>query len=267
MKKINLKKLTVVLGTVMALVLVLAGCGNTKKDAKSELVGDDKTLTVGLEGTYAPYSYRQDGKLKGFEVELGQAMAKKMGLKAKFVPTKWDSLIAGLQAKKFDVVINNVTVTKERKKQFIFSTPYIYSKSALIVPKDSKLKSVDDIKGKKFPEGTGTENAIYAEKFGADVMPSDTFQNTVSLISEGRAQGTINSREAFYSWAKDNPDNKLKVTEIPTSKIPASEIAAMFNKQSPALRDKANKALKELQADGTLTKLSKKYFMTDITKK
>ncbi|MGF7437259.1 transporter substrate-binding domain-containing protein [Lentilactobacillus senioris] len=265
MKKSNVKKLTALVAAAFAIVLVLAGCGK-KQSADSELV-TPKTLTVGLEGTYAPYAYRQNGKLQGFEVELGQQMAKKMGLKAKFVPTKWDSLIAGLGAKKFDVVINNITVTPERKKQFIFSTPYIYSKSALILPKDSKITSVDQIKGKTFPEGTGTENSNYAKKFGANVIPSETFQNTVALISQGRAQGTINSREAFLSWAKDNPDNNLKTMNIPTDKIAASEIAAMFNKNSPKLRDKANKALKELREDGTLARLSKKYFTADITQK
>ncbi|KRM94157.1 amino acid ABC transporter substrate-binding component [Lentilactobacillus senioris DSM 24302 = JCM 17472] len=265
MKKSNLKKLTALITATLAIVLVLAGCGK-KQSADSELV-TPKTLTVGLEGTYAPYAYRQNGKLQGFEVELGQQMAKKMGLKAKFIPTKWDSLIAGLGAKKFDVVLNNITVTPERKKQFIFSTPYIYSKSALILPKNSKITSVDQIKGKTFPEGTGTENSIQAKKFGANVIPSETFQNTVALISQGRAQGTINSREAFLSWAKDNPKNNLKTMNISTDKIAASEIAAMFNKNSPKLRTKANKALKELRADGTLARLSKKYFTADITQK
>ena len=266
MKNKRLQKITALLAATFAIVLVLAGCGNSKKSMDSELI-TKKTLTVGLEGTYAPYAYRQDGKLKGFEVELGQQMAKKMGLKAKFVPTKWDSLIAGLGANKFDVVINNITVTPERKKQFIFSTPYIYSKSALILPKNSKIKSVDQIKGKTFPEGTGTENANSAKRYKANVIPSDTFQNTVSLIAQGRAQGTINSREAFLSWAKDNPDNKLKATDIPTNKIAASEIAAMFAKSDTKLRDKANKALQELRKDGTLKRLSEKYFTADITQK
>ena len=85
------------------------------------------TLTIGLEGTFAPYSYRKDGKLTGFEVELGKDIAKQMGLKAKFVPTKWDGLIEGVNTGKYDIVLNNVTVTKERQAKFGFSTPYIYS--------------------------------------------------------------------------------------------------------------------------------------------
>src|SRR5699024_9555887 len=69
------------------------------------------SLTIGLEGTCAPYSYRKDGKLTGFEVELGKDIAKQMGLKAKFVPTKWDGLIEGVNTGKYDIVLNNITVT------------------------------------------------------------------------------------------------------------------------------------------------------------
>ena len=103
------------------------------------------TLTIGLEGTFAPYSYRKDGKLTGFEVELGKQLAKEMGLKAKFVPTKWDGLIAGLDTGKYDVVLNNVTITKERKEKYLFSKPYIYSHFALITKKGTDLSKLKQI--------------------------------------------------------------------------------------------------------------------------
>src|SRR5699024_5118496 len=124
------------------------------------------TLTVGLEGTFAPYSYREHGKLTGFEVELARDVAKELDLKVKFVPTKWDSLIAGLNSKTFDVVFNNVAINPSRKKQYIFSTPYIYSKSVIVTKKDNtEIKSIDDVKGKKLGEGTGTDNYNKAKKF------------------------------------------------------------------------------------------------------
>ena len=111
------KKITI---TIIALIVASLGifawatANNDDKKADS----NKKTLIIGLEGTYAPYSYRKDGKLTGFEVELGQAVAKKMGMKAKFVPTKWDSLVAGLGTGKFDLIMNDMTPTPERAKHY-----------------------------------------------------------------------------------------------------------------------------------------------------
>lgn len=270
MKKTH--KIIGILLVALSALLVLSACGNSKSSTKStsyqsELKTDD-TLTIGLEGTFAPYSYREDGKLTGFEVELGKAIAKQLDVKVKFVPTKWDSLIAGLGSKKFDAVLNNITINAQRKKHYIFSTPYIYSRSVLITKKsNTTIKSVNDIKGKKIAEGTGTDNERNAQRYGADTVPSNAFENSLALVRQGRVAGTINSREAFLAYSKSNSTNDLKYQLIPDNKIKPAEISVMFNKQSPALQKKVNKALKTLRADGTLTKLSKQYFGTDITKK
>ncbi|UDM32195.1 transporter substrate-binding domain-containing protein [Lentilactobacillus laojiaonis] len=265
------KKLGALVLTGLVGLLVITGCGknnNSKNESLDSELKTSKTLTIGLEGTYAPYSYRQNGQLNGFEVELGKDLAKEMNLKADIVPTKWDSLIAGLSARKFDIVLNNVTMTHDREKQFLFSKPYIYSKTVLIVPKDSSIKSLKDIKGKTFANSMGTEFGSYAKQYGAKVIPSDNFQNTVSLLEEGRAQGTLNSKEAFASWQKDNKANtKLKAIDIPASQIPTLKVGAIFNKKSTKLQSDTNKALDKLAKDGTLSKLSEKYFGTDITKK
>lgn len=141
------------------------------------------TLTIGLEGTFAPYSYRKDGKLTGFEVELGKQLAKEMGLKAKFVPTKWDGLIAGLDTGKYDVVLNNVTITKERKEKYLFSKPYIYSHFALITKKDSdltklshwvflELHSTDLFQNQNYPLKVFSNSGVYS---GVEI-------NRISLI-------------------------------------------------------------------------------------
>lgn len=221
-------------------------------------------LTIGLEGTYSPYSYRKNNKLTGFEVDLGKAVAKKMGLKAKFVPTKWDSLVAGLGSGKYDVVMNNITQTPERAKQYNFSTPYIKSRFALIVPADSKIKSLKDIKGKKVVAGTGTNNADIAKKFGAKLVPNGDFASAVGMIKQGRADAEINSREAWYAYSKKNSTKGLKMIDVSSEQKPA-KISALFNKKDTAIQSSYNKALKELQQDGTVKKLSEKYFGADIT--
>ncbi|MFT8324005.1 MAG: transporter substrate-binding domain-containing protein [Lentilactobacillus hilgardii] len=225
------------------------------------------TLTVGLEGTYAPYSYRKNTKLTGFEVDLARQIAKRSHLKVKYVPTKWDSLIAGLGSKKFDVVLNDITITPQRQKQYLFSTPYIYSRGILITrSNDTSINSVSDIKGKKFAEGTGTNNETIAKKFGANTVPSGDFDTSLALVREKRVDGTINAREAWFAYAKQKSTKGLKYQVIPNSKAAAAKIGVLINKNSPKLQKQVNKALKKLKANGTLTKLSKKYFGADITK-
>jgi len=258
------KKIALILTTLVALVLVLTGCSSNKNASDTKTKG---TLTIGLEGTYAPYSYRENGKLDGFEVEYGKAVAKKLGLKAKFVPTKWDSLIAGLNSKTFDVVINNVAENASRKKAYIFSEPYIYSKSVVITKDGSGINSVDDIKGQKIAAGTGTDNYNHAKHFGATVVPATDFQTAMSMIDQGRVKGAFNSKEAFLTWKKDHKSTDLKYIEIPASKLPVSEIAPIYNKKSTKLSKEVTKATKELYKDGTMKKLSVKYFGEDITKK
>jgi len=259
------KRIALIVTTILALVLVLTGC-SSKKSASSD-TKTAGTLTIGLEGTYAPYSYRENGKLDGFEVEFGKDIAKKLGLKAKFVPTKWDSLIAGLNAKTFDVVINNVAENPSRQKQYLFSTPYIYSKSVIITKDGTGIKSIDDIKGQKIAAGTGTDNFNHAKEFGAETVPATDFQTAMSMIEQGRVKGAFNSKEAFLTWKKDHKNTDLKYIEIPASKLPVSKIAPIYNKKSTNLSKKVTKATKELYKDGTMKKLSIKYFGEDITKK
>lgn len=258
-----MKKRILLLSLLVTLIMVITGCTNNSKN----LTKEKGSLTIGLEGTYAPYSYRDGSKLKGFEVEYGKAIAKELDLKAKFVPTKWDSLIAGLNSNTFDVVLNNVSIDKDRQAHYEFSQPYIYSKSVLIVPSNSTIKNATDLKGVKVAEGTGTDNYNKAEKFKANIISSPDFASTMSMLKSGRIKATINSKEAFLTWKKSNPKTDLKYIEIPDSQLKISEIAPLYNKKSTKLSDKVSKATKKLYANGTMKKLSIKYFGEDITKK
>lgn len=111
------------------------------------------TLLVGLEGTYPPFSFQgDDGKLTGFEVEFAQQLAKHLGVEASLKPTKWDGMLASLDSKRIDVVINQVTISDERKKKYDFSTPYTISGIQALVKKGNEgtIKTAADLKGKKW---------------------------------------------------------------------------------------------------------------------
>ncbi|MDN5954629.1 MAG: transporter substrate-binding domain-containing protein, partial [Loigolactobacillus coryniformis] len=225
------------------------------------------TLQIGLEGTYQPYGYHEDGKLTGYEVEVGKAVAKKMKLKPVFVETQFDSLIAGLNVNKYDLVLNDMAVTKQRKAKYRFTTPYIYSKSELAVKKGNKdIKKITDIKGKKMAQTASSNNATDARNLGASVVSSSGFEQSIELVEQGRADGTINSVEAFGAYLKQKPNAKIKLISG-GSKLETQEIAGMLNKKDKNLNKSVNKALKSLQKDGTLKKISQKYFGTDVTKK
>ena len=87
-------------------------------------IKDKGSVKVGLEGTYPPFNYQdENGKLTGFEVEFAEALAKELGVKVEFQPSKWDGILAALESKRLDLVINQVTISEERKKKYDFSTP------------------------------------------------------------------------------------------------------------------------------------------------
>ncbi|OFT19069.1 amino acid ABC transporter substrate-binding protein [Lactobacillus sp. HMSC17G08] len=267
------KKLWFLLPLVALVTFTLTACTSASSDTSknsdvtAELINKNE-LTIGLEGTYAPFSYRKDGKLEGFEVELGKALAKKIGVKAKFVPTQWDSLIAGLGSQKFDLVLNDISETPARKKVYNFTTPHMYSRYALITRSDNTtIKSLADIKGKTFVEGTGTPNAALAKKYGAKITPSGDFTVSLSLVKEKRADGTINASAAWYAFAKNNSTAGLKSQTLKDSVVKPDEVAGMVSKKSPKLQAALSKGIQELRKDGTLKKLSQKYFGTDLTTK
>ncbi|MFD1483892.1 transporter substrate-binding domain-containing protein [Lacticaseibacillus baoqingensis] len=261
------KSLRIVLG--LALLLGLAACGKTTSSAKpsldSELVNKG-TLTIGLEGTYQPYSYHKDGKLTGYEVELGKAMAKEMGLKPKFVESKWDSLIAGLDVNKYDVILNNVAKTPQRAEKYAFTTAYTAGKSQLAVKKNNTtIKSLQDIKGKKMAQSVTSNNAANVKKLGAQIVPVDGFSQSIQLIEQGRVAGTVNDSASFYAYLKQNPNADIKLMSVGKT-IPATPARGLLRKKDTALQAKADQALKTLRANGTLSKLSKQFFGGDVTK-
>ncbi|GBG04525.1 transporter substrate-binding domain-containing protein [Lactobacillus rodentium] len=255
--------------TIAIIALIVAGFGifawanSVRNDKKADT--SKKTLIIGLEGTYAPYSYRKDGKLTGFEVELGKAVAKEMGMKAKFVPTKWDSLVAGLGTGKFDLIMNDMTPTPERAKHYDYSIPYIKSRSILIVPASSKIKEIKEVKGKRIVAGIGTENAAIAKKYGATVVPNGDFSTAIGMVRDGRVDGEVNSSGAWYTYRKKNNTKGLKAIDI-SKDVKPDDISALFNKKDTKLRASYNKAMQKLLDNGTVAKLSKKYFGADLTK-
>ncbi|MCD2172375.1 amino acid ABC transporter substrate-binding protein [Rhizobium sp. C4] len=223
------------------------------------------TLKIGTEGTYAPFTFHDaSGKLVGFDVEIGEAIAKKIGVKSEFVEGKWDGLIAGLDAKRYDTVINQVGITEARKKKYDFSEPYIASKAVLIVKQNNDaIKTFADLKGKKAAQSLTSNFGKIAETNGAELVGTDGFDQSIQLVLTGRADATINDSLSFLDFKKHKPDAPVKVVATEAN---ADFSGIIIRKGEPELLAAINKALADIKADGTYDAISKKYFGEDVSK-
>ena len=164
------------------------GCASSKQENTWDKIKEKKEIVIGTEGTFAPFSYHDDNdNLVGYDVEVSEALAKELGVKIKFVEVKWDSLIAGLDSDKYDLVTNQVAITAERKKKYDFSIPHTYSYPAIITKKDNtEITKMRDIKGPNFLQ-TGSSNfSKIVDKYNGEIVATNDWNENVSLVEQGR---------------------------------------------------------------------------------
>lgn len=248
--------------------LLLTSCAKKQEATGDHLarIKQQGQIVVAMEGTWAPWTYHDESdSLVGYDVEVANAIAGKLGVKASFVEGEWDGLFAGLDADRYDLVVNGVDITEERSRKYEFTTPYAYNKTAVIVSSDrNDIKSFEDLKGKKTANTISSTYAEVAESYGADVTGVDDLNQTFQLLITGRIDATLNAEMTYYDYMKAHPDAKIKIAALSKD---ATHVAIPVKKgeDSASLVEAINRALEELKADGTLTKLSIKYFGTDIT--
>ena len=184
-------------------------------------------------------------------------------MKAEFVEGKWDGLIAGLDAKRYDVVINQVGITEERKAKYDFSQPYVASKAALIVREDNAdITDFAHLSGKKAAQSLTSNYGKMAQEAGAEIVATDGFDQSIALVVQGRADATLNDSLSFFDFKKKQPNAPVKIV---ATQGDASESGILIRKGDAELVDAINKALDEIKSDGTYQKISEKYFGEDVS--
>jgi cystine transport system substrate-binding protein len=254
---------------ILGSLTLALGAGLVGTSSAADLLQDIQqkgAIKVGLEGTYPPFNYQDEsGKLTGFEVELAEALAKELGVKAEFQPTKWDGILAALESKRLDVVINQVTISDERKKKYDFSTPYTVSGIQALVRKgtEGEIKTAADLAGKKVGVGLGTnyEQWLKDNVPQADIRTYDDDPTKFQDLNVGRIDAILVDRLAAFEMV-EKTGGKLAVTGEPFSR---QEAGIALRKGNPELLAALDKALAKLKADGTLKQLSEKWFKADVT--
>ena len=276
----NLTKLTALTLTA-ALALTACGgstatapaadsaAGSTAEAASGDLLSEIQakgTITVAMEGTWAPWTYHDENdNLVGYDVEVGTLIAEKLGVEPEFVEGEWDGLLAGLDAGRYDIMVNGVDITEERAEKYDFSEPYAYNRTAVITKGDNDtIHTLEDLNGKKTANTISSTYAQLAEQYGAEVTGVDDLNQTFELLNSGRIDATLNAEVTFYDYTKEHPDANVKIAVLTQD---ANEVAIPLRKgeESAALREAINAAIDELRASGQLKELSEKYFGTDIS--
>ncbi|ARK21611.1 amino acid ABC transporter substrate-binding protein [Sporosarcina sp. P26b] len=264
---------------LVLLAAVLVACGGKEEskpnDSAEKPAGQDGlleevlangVLNVGTEGTYAPFSFHDEsGKLTGYDVEVTQEIAKRLGVEVKFFETQWDAVFAGLDAKRFDMIANQVGINEERKEKYEFSQAYTHSNSVLVVRADEDI-AFDGMEGKKAAQTLTSNYGQLAKANGAEIIKIDGFNQGVDLVISKRVDGTYNDKLSALDYLKQKPDAPIKIVEEEEiSEDNQSESAFVFRQGNEDLIEEINKALDAMREDGTLKTISEKWFGEDVS--
>ncbi|MBM7052147.1 transporter substrate-binding domain-containing protein [Rothia sp. ZJ1223] len=256
------------LGTVLAACSTNTSDGAASADATDKLqaIKDAGKIRIGMEGTFKPFGYHDEsGDLVGFEKEIADLIAKDLGVKAEYIETPWDSLIAGVDADRYDIVINNVSPTEERKQKYDFSVPYAVSEGRVGVLKDSELQSIDDLAGKSAAQSETSNFRTLVEERGATIIPVTGFDEAIEQVLSGRADLTGNDFVTFQAYMEEHPDANLRLLDGTLGD--GAEAAILMEKGAEELKAAIDESLTKHLENGNLKAIYEKYVKADLSPK
>jgi cystine transport system substrate-binding protein len=255
------------LGTISALALagLLAACGGGDSSTGGSSGSSSEALSFGTEGTYSPFSFhdKDTDDLTGYDVEVAQAVGKQLGRDVTFSENNFDSLFAGMEAKRYDGIANQISITPERQAKYSFSTPYTVSTGVVVTrADDTSVTSLADVKGKTSAQSLSSNWAQTATDAGATVEGVEGLAQAMTLLKQGRVDVTINDNLAILDYLKTTGDTGVKIAAMTTD---STEQGFVFRKDEADTAQQVSDALAALKADGTLATISQKWFGEDVS--
>lgn len=228
-----------------------------------------ETIRIATEGAYPPFNYVDSkNELHGFDVDIANALCAKMQVKCELVAQDWDGIIPALLARKYDAVVASMVITEERQKKVAFTDRYYRTRLAVAVARDSALKDTnpESFKGLVVGAQSSTTQGMYAEDIygaaGAEVKLYPSQDEANADLDTGRLDALVHDKFPLLDWlAKDGKDCCTLLGDIQGTD---DEVAIAVRQDDDALRERLNKALAEIIADGTYKQISSRYFPFDI---
>jgi len=256
--KTRLTALFVVL-LVGVVSIAAAGCGSSSDDSSSTSAsgGGGEPLTVGSDIPYPPFEQGKPGNYTGFDIELMEAIAEKIGRTAEFQDTSFETIFRDVAQGKFEAVISAATITEEREKAVAFSDPYYLSEQAILVKEGSDITGLADLEGKTVGAQQGTTGLeLGKEKANAgELRPYPEGPDAVNALKSGTVEAVI-----IDAPVAQNAVEKSGGVEI-AEKVPTDEeYGIALAKDNSELLDEINTGLEEVIADGDYTKIYEKWF-------
>lgn len=220
------------------------------------------TIRFATEASYPPFEFVDaNNQIKGFDVDLANALCKEMNATCTFTNQAFDSLIPSLKFRRFDAVMAGMDITPEREKQVLFSKPY-YENSALFIAQKGKVADVAALKGKRVGVQNGTTHQKYLTDKQSDItiVPYDSYQNAILDLKNGRIDAVFGDTAVVNEWLKQN-QNLTAVGEKVTDKAYfGTGLGIAVRQNNSALQQKFNAALDKVKADGTYKTIYSKWF-------
>ena len=245
-----------------AIAITVAFCAAFSVQARTiEAIQKDGKILLATEGQFAPFNFFKGTTLTGFEVEVAELVAKKMGLKVQWKTIGFDALLTGLKQDRWDLVIASHAITDERAKAVTFTAPH-YCSGGLVVAMDPAIRNARDLAGKVVAVQTGTSYLENVQKVanikGMKNFPTDVDARS-ALVSK-RVDAWVTDRFVAKEVAAKNPTVGFKLGEL----VFVEQVASAVTKGNTGLADAWNKALAETMADGSYQAVSMKYFNEDV---
>jgi len=250
---------------VFALTVVAAGCGGGGDDngGGGEEAGGGEPLTVGSDIPYPPFEQGKPGSYTGFDIELVEAIADKMGRKAEFQDTSFETIFRDLAQGKFEAVASAATITPEREEEVDFSNPYYLSEQAILVKEGSSIKSAADLDGETVGAQQGTTGLKFVkdEAEAGELRPYPEGPDAVNALKAGTVAAVVIDAPVAQNAVESG--GGLEISAL----LPTEETYGIAVKQGEdQLLEEINTGLKEVQEDGTYEKIFKKWFHLDPPK-